>query len=61
MKRIFYIQKYALWQQSKDEKVPDVSFVPSLMRRRLNTVEKIGLYLAHELEPLPKKYQVVFA
>ena len=61
MKRIFYIQKYALWQQSKDEKVPDVSFVPSLMRRRLNTVEKIGLSLAHEVGPLPPRCRVVFA
>jgi len=61
MKKTFYIQKYALWQQTENEPVPDVSFVPPLVRRRLNTVEKIGLYLAREMGPFVRHCQLVFA
>lgn len=59
MKRIFYIEKYALWPQTKN--TPDVSFIPPFIRRRLTAVERIGLFLAHQLEPLPDYYQVVFS
>ena len=61
MKKIFYIQKYAFWQQSETEKIPNVKFIPSLLCRRLTKVEKIGIFLAHELEPLPENCQIVFA
>lgn len=61
MKKIFYIQKHALWEQSETVKDPDISFIPSLLRRRLTGIEKIGLFLAHQLEPLPENCQIVFA
>ncbi len=61
MKEIFYIPKYACWQQTEGNPDLDLSFVPPLIRRRLTQVEKIGLYLAHQLEPLPQNCQVVFA
>ena len=61
MKKIFYIQKHAIWQQGKTEKAPDISFIPTLLRRRITTVEKIGLYLAHQMEPIPANCQIVFA
>jgi len=61
MKEIFYIAPYAYWQQTEKEDAPDVSFIPTLTRRRLNQVEKIGLYLAHKLGPLPQGCKIVFA
>ena len=61
MKKFFYIQKYALWQQNETEKKPDVKFIPSLLSRRLTTVEKTGIFLAHQLEPLPENCHIVFA
>ena len=61
MKKIFYIQKYAFWQQSETEKIPSVKFIPSLLSRRLTKVEKIGLFLTHKLEPLPENCQIIFA
>lgn len=61
MKKIFYIQKYTLWQQTEKEKMPDVKFIPSLLARRLTKVEKIGLFLSHQLDPLPENCQVIFA
>lgn len=61
MKKFFYIQKYTLWQQSENQRIPDIKFIPSLLARRLTKVEKIGLFLTHELEPLPETYQIVFA
>ena len=61
MKKIFYIQKYTLWQQSENQRIPDIKFIPSLLARRLTKVEKIGLFLTHELEPLPETHQIVFA
>lgn len=61
MKSTFYIDKYAIWTGSLEERCPKVVFVPSLIRRRLTEVEKIGLYLAHQLEPLPKIDCIVFA
>ena len=61
MKKIFYIQKYVLWQQNEKEEMPDISFIPTLLRRRLTAIEKIGLFLAHRLEPLPENCLIVFA
>ncbi|MBR6412542.1 MAG: beta-ketoacyl synthase chain length factor [Alphaproteobacteria bacterium] len=61
MKKIFYIQKYAFWRQTDKENMPNVDFIPALLRRRLTGVEKIGLYLANQLEPFPPATQVVFA
>ena len=61
MKKIFYIQRYAYWKQSKTNETLAISFIPPLLRRRLTNVEKIGLFLAHQLEPLPENCQIVFA
>lgn len=61
MKKSFYIQKYALWHQNETGETPDIGFISPLLRRRLTGVEKIGLFLAHQLEPYPVDTQVVFA
>ena len=61
MKKIFYIQKYAIWQQTDKESMPKVDFIPALLRRRLTGVEKIGLYLTNQLVPIPPATRVVFA
>ena len=61
MKSTFYINKYAIWLGSLDERCPKVDFVPSLIRRRLTEVEKIGLYLANQLESIADVDCIVFA
>jgi len=61
MKNTFYIDKYAIWTGTDDIKCPKVDFVPSLIRRRLTEVEKIGLYLSEQLEPLSDINCIVFA
>jgi len=61
MKNTFYIDKYAIWTGTDDIKSPKVDFVPALIRRRLTEVEKIGLYLTQQLEPLPDIKCIVFA
>lgn len=61
MEQNFYIQKYAIWNETVNENLPDVSFISPLIRRRLTAVEKIGLYLAHNLEPYSQNLKVIFA
>ena len=61
MQNIFYIHKYAFWSASEQEQNPAVDFIPALQRRRLTDLEKIGLFLIHELGALPKNYKTVFA
>ena len=61
MNNIFYISKYSIWKGSDKIQYPDIDFVPSLIKRRLTDVEKIGLHLAHKLEPLPDISCIIFA
>lgn len=46
---------------SEEEQSPKVDFIPSLTRRRLTNIEKIGLYLARQVEPISAETKIVFA
>ena len=40
MNNTLYIDKFVFWTENEAEKIPDVSFIPAMLRRRMNTVEK---------------------
>ena len=61
MNQSFFLYGYSFWQSSNDMPYPDMSFIPVLQRRRLTEVEKIGLFLAHELKPFTQNCKIVFA
>ena len=56
-----YIDNFISWQESPDEKLPDISFVPSMMRRRMSDLEKIAVGLAGRIAPETQDYTMVFA
>ena len=61
MNKKFYINSYAVWRGNSENTLPDVSFVPPLVRRRLTGVEKIGISLANQVCGGRDDYFVVFA
>ena len=61
MNTMLYIDKFAFWQQSETEKIPDISFIPPMLRRRMTNIEKIAISLAHSIAPADSDYQIVFA
>ncbi len=61
MNDMLYIDKYAFWTESETEKIPDVSFVPPMLRRRMTNIEKIAISLAHSVAPSTPDYKIVFA
>lgn len=61
MNRTFYIPSFVLWQETAENTLPDVSFVPPLMRRRLTDIEKISVYLANTCAAKGQSYKSVFA
>lgn len=61
MNQSFFLQGYSFWQASENMLTPDLSFIPILQRRRITEVEKIGLYLASQVKPLPDNCKTVFA
>lgn len=56
-----YIDDFIIWQESTDEKLPDFSFIPPMMRRRMSDIEKIAVGLAGKIAPERQDYSVVFA
>ncbi len=56
-----YIDKFIIWHESEDEKTPDVSFIPSMMRRRMTNLEKIAIGLAGGIMPETNDYTTIFA
>ncbi len=60
MNQSFFLQGYSFWQASDNMTCPDMSFIPVLQRRRLTEVEKIGLFLAHQLQPFAQNCKTVF-
>ena len=56
-----YIDDFVVWNESGDEKLPDVSFVPAMIRRRMSDLEKIAVGLAGKIAPTDTNYTVVFA
>ena len=56
-----YIDDFILWQESADEKLPDFSFIPPMMRRRMSNIEKIAVGLAGKIAHEQQNYTTVFA
>ncbi len=52
---------FYVWRESDDEKLPDISFVPPMVRRRMTDLQKIAIGVAHRVTPEDANYQVVFA
>ena len=61
MNNNFYIKKYSIWNGSDTCNSPNIDFIPSLTRRRLTNVEKIGLYLANLVAPFSEETKIVFS
>lgn len=61
MNKTLYIDDFAFWVEDDTEKLPDVSFIPPMLRRRLSTIEKIALSLASKVAPQNPDYITVFA
>ena len=53
--------KFVIWRESDNEKLPDVSFIPAMTRRRMTDLQKIAIGLATQVVPENSDYQVVFA
>ena len=56
-----YIDNFIFWQESENENLPDVSFIPSMLRRRMSGLEKIAVGLALKIAPETPDYTTVFA
>jgi hypothetical protein len=61
MNDMLYIDKYVFWSESDIEKLPDVSFIPPMLRRRMTNIEKIAVSLAFQIAPENHDYVTVFA
>ncbi len=61
MNNTLCIDKFVFWQENDTEKLPDVSFIPAMLRRRMNTVEKIAVAMASKIAPKKADYRMVFA
>ena len=61
MNNIIYVDKFYIWQESDNEKMPDVSFIPPMTRRRMTDLQKIAIGLAKHVMPEDTDYQIVFA
>lgn len=61
MNKKIYIDNFIVWHESENEKIPDVSFIPSMMRRRMSNLEKIAIGLAGKIAPQTQNYTTVFA
>ncbi len=56
----FRIEAHAVWKATEETPKPDVSFVPSLARRRLTEVERAAIAVAWRVRP-EEEVPVVFA
>ena len=61
MNNTLYIDDFVFWMENDTEKLPDVSFIPPMLRRRMSALEKIAIGLAHKIAPTDMEYQTVFA
>lgn len=51
----------AKWEETEGSIKPDVSFIPMMERRRLTSLEKAALSVAHKIYPEGEQIPVVFA
>ena len=61
MNDMLYIDKFAFWRESETEKIPDVSFIPPMLRRRMTNIEKIAISMANMVGCDCHDYRVIFA
>ena len=61
MNKNLYIDRFIFWTENETEKIPDVSFIPPMLRRRMSIVEKIAISMASKIAPESGDYRVVFA
>ena len=61
MNKTLYIDNFTFWTENDTEKLPDTSFIPAMLRRRMSAVEKIAIALAARIAPESADYTVVFA
>lgn len=61
MNNIIGIEKFVVWRESDSESLPDVSFIPSMARRRMTDLQKIAIGIANKIVPDIPNYQTVFA
>lgn len=61
MNNTLYIDNFTIWRESDTTPLPDTSFIPAMLRRRLTALEKIALSLAHHIAPTDRPYTTVFA
>ena len=61
MNNTLYIDKFVFWTENEVEKIPDISFIPAMLRRRMNTIEKTAVALASKIAPANNDYRIVFA
>jgi len=61
MNNIIGIGNFCVWRESDNEKLPDVSFIPPMVRRRMTDLQKIAIGVAHNVVPNDADYRVVFA
>lgn len=55
------LDKFVIWRETDNEKLPDVSFIPAMTRRRMTDLQKIAVGLATKVVPEHSDYRVVFA
>ena len=61
MNKTLYIDNFEFWTENDTEKLPDVSFIPPMLRRRMSALEKIAISLASKIAPENADYKLVFA
>lgn len=61
MNKTLYIDNFIFWQETDTEPLPDVSFIPPMLRRRMSALEKIAIALASKIIPENTDYITVFA
>ncbi len=61
MNKTLYIDNFEFWMENDTEKLPDVSFIPSMLRRRMSALEKVAIGLANKIAPETPDYKLVFA
>ena len=61
MNNIIGVGNFYVWRESDNEKLPDVSFIPPMVRRRMTDLQKIAIGIAYRVVPDNVDYQMVFA
>lgn len=61
MKKNISIKDFVIWHGTAENPLPDVSFVPPMLRRRMTDIEKISIYLASMAAGNNTNYSTVFA